>query len=76
MSQEAIQNSTEEDDTRVVVTMTKKDYMILRGMIEERRSLNWLGKWMTNILFVAIGGFLGLVAFGDAIKQWILVKVN
>lgn len=76
MSQEAIQNSTEDDDTRVVVTMTKKDYMILRGMIEERRSLNWLGKWMTNILFVAIGGFLGLVAFGDAIKQWILVKVN
>lgn len=65
-------SSTSEEDEIVAVTLPLRDYKIMRELIEERRSLNWLGKWFKHFLLVAAGGFIALMTFGDSIKQWML----
>jgi len=56
-------------DDVINVTLSVADYETLRDMIVRQQSLNWIGKWIRNVLLVAIGGILTLVAFGDQIKQ-------
>lgn len=59
----------DQDDEVVVVTLSRKDYLIIKEMIEERRSLKWFGKWIRNFLFIAAGGLLSLIALGDWAKH-------
>ncbi len=58
-----------EKDEVVNVTLPKDDYLIMREMIERQRSLNWIGKYVRNILFVTVGGLLTLIAFGEQVKK-------
>lgn len=58
-----------EDDEVVVVTMPRADAEVLREMIDRQKSLSWIGGYVRNVLFVAAGGILTLLAFGDQIKK-------
>ncbi len=62
------QNPSEMDEV-INVTLSKTDYLIMREMIEKQKSLNWIGKYIRNILFVTVGGLLTLIAFGEQIKK-------
>ena len=59
---------TDKQDEVINVTLPKQDYIIMREMIEKQKSLNWIGKYVRNILFVAAGGLLTMMALGDQIK--------
>ena len=56
-------------DEVINVTLSRSDYETLRDIIDRQKSLSWLGKWAKNVLFVAAGGILALIAFGDQLKQ-------
>jgi hypothetical protein len=56
-------------DEVINVTLPKADYIILREMLEKQKSLNWIGKYVRNILFVTVGGLLSLIAFGEQLKK-------
>ena len=61
----------QDKDEIINVTLPKQDYVIMREIIERQKSLNWIGKYLRNVLFVAAGGLLTLVAFGDQIKRFL-----
>lgn len=61
----------QDKDEIINVTLPKQDYVIMREIIERQKSLNWIGKYFRNVLFVAAGGLLTLVAFGDQIKRFL-----
>ena len=61
----------QEKDEIINVTLPKQDYIIMREIIERQKSLNWVGKYVRNVLFVAAGGLLTLVAFGEQIKKFL-----
>lgn len=70
------QKSDEQKNDEVIeVTLSRSDYATLRDMIEKQKSLTFIGKYIRNVVFVAAGGVLGLLAFGDSIKklltQWL-----
>lgn len=56
-------------DEVINVTLPKKDYEQLRTMIERDRSLSVVGRYVRNVLLVAAGGFITLVAFWDQLKR-------
>lgn len=56
-------------DEVITVTLSRSDYETLREIIDRQKSLSWLGKWMKNVIFVAAGGILALLAFGEQIKH-------
>lgn len=62
----------QEKDEIINVTLPKQDYVIMREMIERQKSLNWIGRYFRNVLFVAAGGLITLVAFGDQIKKFLI----
>lgn len=57
-----------EQDEIINVTLPKQDYVIMREMIDKQKSLNWFGRYARNVLFVAAGGLLALLAFGEQFK--------
>lgn len=61
-------NYYDDQDEIINITLPKEDYLILRDMIDRQRTLNWLGKYFRNIIFVAASGLLVLIAFGEQIK--------
>lgn len=76
MPKEKDPTSINEMDEVVNVTLPKADYLIMREMIEKQKSLNWVGKYVRNILFVTAGGVLTLIAFGGEIKKLIATIFN
>lgn len=65
-----------DDDEIVTVTLPRKDYLVLREMIEQRNSLNWIGKYFTNVLFVLAGGILTWIAFGEQVIKALKVGLG
>ena len=63
----APRNGIEEhnDDEVVSVTLSRRDYIVMRDMIEKQKSLTWIGKYVRNVIFVFAGGILGVLAFGE-----------
>ena len=47
-----------------------------REMIEQRNSLNWIGKYFTNVLFVLAGGVLTWIAFGEQVLKAIKMALG
>lgn len=62
-------DASQKDDEVISVTLSRSDYITLREMIAKQKSLTWIGKYIRNIVLVAAGGVLTLVAFGDTIKR-------
>jgi hypothetical protein len=58
----------DDDDELINVILPKSDYKIMRDIIERQKSLNWFGRYFRNIIFVAAGGLLALIAFGDQFR--------
>ena len=65
-----------DEDEIVTVTLPRKDYLVLREMIEQRNSLNWIGKYFTNVLFVLAGGVLTWIAFGEQVLKAIKMALG
>ena len=76
MPKEKEQTSINEMDEVVNVTLPRDDYLIMREMIEKQKSLNWIGKYVRNFLFVTAGGILTLMAFGGEIKKLVTAIFN
>ena len=55
-------------DEIINVMLPKSDYKIMRDMIDRQKSLNWIGRYFRNVVFVAAGGLIALIAFGDQFK--------
>ena len=66
------------DDEIINVTLSKADYEILRDIITKQKSLNWVGKYIRSVLFVAASGILAAITCGDQVKHllelWLGVK--
>jgi hypothetical protein len=71
MSEEKNKIDIQNEDEVINVTLSKADYVVLREILEKQKSLNWLGKYVRNILFVTLGGLVTLFTFGDQIKGFI-----
>ena len=65
-----------EMDEIIHVTLPRSDYLIMREMIDKQKSLDWIGKYMRNILFVTLGGLLTVVAFGEQLKKLISILIG
>jgi hypothetical protein len=59
------------EDELIDVKLPRKDYEIMREMIKRQEALGWLGKYMRNVILVAIGGFMTFFAFWDSIKVFL-----
>lgn len=69
MIKAAEKTEQQKSDEVITVTLSRADYETLRDMITKQQSLSWLGRWLKNVLLVAIGGVLTLIAFGDQIRH-------
>lgn len=58
------------DDEIIDVKLPRKDYEMLREMLRKQEALGWLGRYVRNVLLVAIGGFITLFTFWDTIKTF------
>lgn len=65
-----------DEDEIITVTLPRKDYLVLREMIEQRNSLTWIGKYFTNVLFVLAGGVMTWIAFGEQIIKGLKVLLG
>ena len=59
----------DDDDEVVNVTLSRRDYEVMREIIDRQKSLNWVGKYVRNVLFVFAGGILTLIMFGEQKKK-------
>lgn len=66
----------QKSDEVITVTLSRADYETLREIITRQQSLSWLGKWLKNVLFVAVGGILALLAFGEQIRHILALFLN
>jgi len=59
-----------DDDEIIDVRMPKRDYEIMRDMINKQKALNWVGKWFKQVGFVAAGGIVTVFVMWDSIKSF------
>ncbi len=64
-------NYFDDQDEVVNVMLPKADYLIMRQIIDRQKSLNWIGKYFRNVIFVAAAGLIALIAFGDQFRALI-----
>lgn len=65
-------NIDNKDDEVISVNMSRKDYQILRDMIERERAYNWMKNSLRSFwLWAVIGGILSLLTFGDRIFNYL-----
>jgi hypothetical protein len=57
------------EDEIIDVKLPRKDFEIMRAMIRKQEALGWLGRYITNVLLIAVGGFITLFTFWDSIKN-------
>lgn len=62
--------TSEEDDVVVHISLPRKDYKILREIIEERQAMNGLKNWITTRLFWLASGVLALFGVYEAFKRF------
>jgi hypothetical protein len=58
------------EDELVDVKLPRKEFEIMREMIKKQEALGWLGKYFRNVLLVAAGGIITLLAFWDSIQNF------
>lgn len=56
------------DDEVIIVELPRKDYKIIRQIIEERQAMNGIGKIMTRVFWFA-GGLLGIVGLFEVFRR-------
>lgn len=71
MSEERKTNDTS-DDELVNVSLPRRDVKRLKEIIDRDRSLSTVGKYARNVLLVAAGGLITLVAAWDTLKRLLL----
>lgn len=60
------------EDEIIIVHIPRKDYKILREMIERERSYSWLKNYLRSLwVWAFIGGLMTLFAFSDRLTQFI-----
>lgn len=60
------------EDEIITVNIPRKDYKILRDLIERERTYSWLKNYLRSLwLWGFIGGLLALSTFGDKILNMI-----
>ncbi len=61
----------ETEDDVIDVRMPRKDYEIMRDMIARQKALNWIGKWVKQVVFVTAGGIITILALWDWISKFL-----
>lgn len=58
-----------EDDTVITVRMSRKDYKILREIVERERAYSWIKNYIRSFWVWALaGGLLAVLALNDKIS--------
>lgn len=58
------------DDEVIEVRLPRKDYKVMREMIEERQAMNGLRKWLTTKVFWFAGGLLTILGLFEAFRRF------
>ena len=58
------------DDEIIEVKLPRKEYKIMREIIEERQAMNGLRKWLTNRVFWLGGGILTVLGVFEAFRRF------
>jgi hypothetical protein len=58
------------DDEVIQISLPRKDYKVLRDIIEERQAMNGLKNWITTRLFWLASGLLALFGVYEAFKRF------
>lgn len=61
--------SDPKDDEVIIVELPRKDYRIIRQMIEERQAMNGLSKIMARLFWFA-GGLLAFAGLLDVFRRF------
>lgn len=60
------------DDEVINVSMPRKDYKMLREMIERERTYSWLKNYLRSLwVWAFAGGVLVMIALGDRISEFL-----
>lgn len=59
------------EDEIVVVQLPRKEYLLMRQMIQREETMSLVWRWMRTFLFVLIGGILTLVTFGETMLKYL-----
>lgn len=57
------------DDDIIDVKMPRKDYKVMREMIEERQAMKGLKRWLTTKLLFVVGSLLTITGLIEALKR-------
>lgn len=64
------QDSDTNDDEIINVQLPRKDYKVLREILEREKTWSWLARWMkSGFLWTVVGSMLILMAFWEQIKK-------
>lgn len=58
------------DDEVIEVRLPRKDYLVMREMIEERQAMKGLRKWLQEKVFWLAGGLLSLIGVFEALRRY------
>lgn len=58
----------QEEDEKITVTLTTRDYNLLRQMLQREETLTVIGRWILSTGFVVISGLLATAVFYDNVK--------
>lgn len=58
------------DDEIIEVKLPRKEYKIMREMIEERQAMNGLRKWLTTKVFWFAGGIMAVLGVFEAFRRF------
>jgi len=58
-----------EDEEFINVRLLKDDYVIMKEMIQERKTMTRIWRWISSFLFVAVGGALSIYALIELIRN-------
>jgi hypothetical protein len=71
MNKEGLKFTDNTDDEIVVVQLPRKEYELMRKMIQREETMSNVWRWIRTFLFVLIGGVLTLVTFGEAVLKYL-----
>lgn len=61
---------SDKDDEVIEVRLPRKDYLVMREIIEERQAMNGLRKWLTTKVFWFAGGLLTVLGLFEAFRRF------
>lgn len=59
------------EDEIVVVQLPRKEYLLMRQMIQREETMSLVWRWMRTFIFVLTGGILTLVTFGETMLKYL-----